>query len=161
MINKIKNQKFIRFVFSGSVAFIADYTSLELLFNVVKLQQYFVLVILNQEISIYIANMIAILISLTINFSLNKFLTFENNGKTKEQVIRFALVIALNYILNNIIFGVLFELTNNLQISKIIATGSQVIWTFFLYKYFVFKLNVKEDTKITKRLNEKIKINPQ
>lgn len=139
MLNKIKNQKFIKFVFVGCTAFVSEYISLEILFNVLNIQTFFTIQFINSSVNIYLANMIAIAISLTVNFSLNKFLTFKSSGDSKEQLFKFALVIIFNYIMNNIIFGVLFTTTNNLQLSKFVATGSQVLWTFFLYKYFVFK----------------------
>lgn|SRR5690554_2195956 len=156
LINKIKNKKFIRFIFVGCSAFAVDFLSLNILFYIFNIQNTLPLKILDQNFDIYIANMIAIILSLIANFSLNKIVTFHSPRRYRSEIIKFGMVIALNYVLNNIIFTILFTTTNNLQFSKIIATGSQIIWTFFLYKYFVFRFNKDVDKELLVINNDRL-----
>lgn len=89
-----------------------------------------------------VANVISVTIALTFNFFFQKFLSFTagKSKKMKRELWRFVLVQIFTIIFfGGIVFGIFFNLGLGILLSKIITTLFQMISSFFLYKFFVFK----------------------
>lgn len=79
-------------------------------------------------------------IGLIIVFILNKFWSFQKYAFTKNQLKKFIILMAINYISNMLIILFLTEyLTIAYLASKLIIIAMQTIWNFLLYKFWVFK----------------------
>lgn len=91
---------------------------------------------------ISIANIISVTIALTFNFFFQKFFSFTagKSKRMKSELWRFILVQIFTIIFfGGIVFGIFFNLGLGIFISKVITTLFQMISSFFLYKFFVFK----------------------
>lgn len=149
IVEKFKSKEFLRFFISGSVAFLVDFIILNLLIVIFK-NNNGSLSFFNTQITdntyilslpIFIPNAISTIFGIITTYSLNKYWAFKSktNNIVKEGG-RFALVLLLNYLLNNVFFGLIRENSAiSEQIIKIIVTAMQMFWTFLLYKFFVFR----------------------
>jgi putative flippase GtrA len=130
--------QFLKFFISGSTAFLSDFLTLNFLSYILNVKTYLSFGIF----SISVANLISTIVGTFVTYTLNKYWSFKSTEKKdrKSEVAKFLTVIALNYIISNILFGFIavdFHVPE--PITKIIVTGLQMIWTFLLYKFFVFK----------------------
>lgn len=91
---------------------------------------------------ISVSNIISVTVALTFNFFFQKFFSFTagKSNKMKRELWRFILVQIFTIIFfGGIVFGIFFNLGLGILLSKIITTLFQMISSFFLYKFFVFK----------------------
>jgi len=149
LISRFRTKEFLRFFVSGSTAFLVDFVILNLLilaFNFNNNVLYILGIKINITvkiigIAIFIPNVISTIFGIITTFSLNKYWTFKSKINTIfSETWRFGLVLIFNYILNNILFGLIrqnFYLSD--QVIKIVVTGMQMFWTFLLYKFVVFR----------------------
>jgi len=88
-----------------------------------------------------LANLISASISIVFNFTLQKLWSFKHKGDSVMKLAgKFMVVHAVNIIFfNGIFYGSLYHFIPIPPITKIIVTGFQTFWSFFMYKYFVFK----------------------
>lgn len=87
------------------------------------------------------ANMLAILVAMTLSFFVNKYWTFNNfEKKLKSQYAKFFLIGVVYFFLYNIIF---YLCVHNLKIydllAKLIAIAIGLCWNFVANKYWTFR----------------------
>jgi len=127
--------KFAKYFATGITAFVLDIVSLYILKEFFGLYPV-VAVIINQ---IFIISFV---------FLVNKFFSFRANGNTHKQMIRFAVVMAGNYLLavfwmwlfnHNFRFNYLLVRTANVALA--------VAWNFLLYQEWVYRPEKTEPAK--------------
>lgn len=153
-LNKIP-VNFYRFVVVGLCNFVVDFIVLSVLFHIFGMQGQFKLLDITENVSVsfFYANIFAVIASTTMGYILNKTWSFEDTAdNVASQFSKYALVAVINLILNNIMFGILmneifadvdkiFIITSG---SKIVATSFQVVTSYVLYKFIVFR----QDTEV-------------
>ncbi|MEK7644268.1 MAG: GtrA family protein [Patescibacteria group bacterium] len=120
-------RQFTKYFIIGITAFVLDIGSLYLL----KEYGHFspvISIVLNQVV---ILNLV---------FYLNKIWSFRSSGQTRQQIIKFYLLAATNYLISIIWMWVWH---NHLQINYLIARITNIIlavaWNFLLYRYWVYR----------------------
>jgi putative flippase GtrA len=135
---KPKIQKFIKFIISGGLAAATSliiYSTLIYFFNI-----YYIL-----------ASIISFLLSITVGFYLQKYVTFKDASKsststqTKKQITIFFSISLLNLLINVILLAFFVQILGvDKFLSKVLTLGILACWNFFVYEKFVFggkKLN--------------------
>ena len=134
IIDLIKNRIFL-YIFSGGMGAI---TNIGILFI---LTEFF-------NINYLISGVISFLLSVIVSFSLQKNLTFNDRDRdinnTHKKFIYFLIIALLNLIINT---GILYCLTEYIGfyyiLSQIFAGLIVAIWSYFVYKVFVFNSSDK------------------
>lgn len=122
------HNSFIKYVIVGGTTFLLDYFGL--LFWVRLLG----------EQNLVLANLLATGIALVYNYTLANFWTFTaGRANQTKKIARYAVIIVFNYTFANIGFNILASLGVTYLASKVIITLSIMCWSYFLYKYWVFK----------------------
>jgi len=125
---KSSKKQFLFYSLIGSSAFVLDMSSMILLKEWINLRP-FVAVIINQ---IFILNYV---------FFLNKHFSFKSKGKTITSMQRFYLLSAWNYIF---VIVWMYSFTENWHfnyvIVRLVGVLIAVCWNFFLYKYWIYKV---------------------
>jgi putative flippase GtrA len=119
-------QQFARYFIVGLTSFFLDMGSLIFLKESLHVAPFLAV----------IANQVFLLIFI---FLMNKYWSFKNSAMTKQQILRFGIVVIFNYI-----FAVLAMYIFNHRLNfdyRLVRVGSIILsvsWNFFLYKYFVY-----------------------
>lgn len=139
MLNKIKktllSKEMIMFLFGGVSAFLLDFGLLSFQVYVLKFET---------EVLglIFIPNIISTTIAIIYNFFIQKYLAFDSkeNSRFKNELVIFAGVQIFNILFfGGLIFGAFLFFTRGLLLAKLLTTVFQMISSFFLYKFVVFK----------------------
>ncbi|KXK25842.1 MAG: GtrA-like protein [candidate division WS6 bacterium OLB20] len=95
-----------------------------------------------EAVLVLASNVISLLTSLSFNFTASNYWTFKaGGGRKRSKLMKYAAISAFNFLFNNLILSVQVEhLRINPVVAKIIVTGLQTIWTFLIYKVWVFKV---------------------
>ena len=81
-------------------------------------------------------------------FLLNKYWTFKNKHQTKQQLVRFVLVMGLNYLIAVIWMSFWNEsLGYNYLLVRVVNIALSVGWNFLIYKHWVYKKSVEIEQK--------------
>lgn len=128
IITDTLHNSFIKYVIVGGTTFLLDYFGL-----------LFWIRLLGEQ-NLVLANLLATGIALVYNYTLANFWTFEA-GKERQvrKITRYAAIVIFNYTFANVSFNLLSALGVTYLVSKVIITGSIMCWSYFLYKYWVFK----------------------
>ncbi|MDP1833417.1 MAG: GtrA family protein [Candidatus Moranbacteria bacterium] len=119
-------QQFIRYLFAGGTATVADMASLFLLTHFL-------------HINYLIAAAIGFAIGVTTNYLMNVALVFKSTGKIKREFSLFAMVGIGGLLWTELILWVLVDKFGiYLMISKAVAVVLVLNWNFFMRKKFVF-----------------------
>ena len=81
------------------------------------------------------------IILLTYNFTLNKYWSFRNRAMPHKQAVKYLSLSGFNYLLavaSMYVFN--HELGFDYRLVRIFTIAVMVSWNFFLYKYWVYKL---------------------
>jgi putative flippase GtrA len=118
--------QFIRYLFSGGLAFVVDFGSFEIMIRLLHVW--------------YVA---ATLISGTLGFFaafvLHKYIVFAKREQTMSQFLRYTVMQFCNLIAQTVIVYVLVEkLGAPKEVAKIVSIACSVSWNFFLYKFIVY-----------------------
>lgn len=83
------------------------------------------------------------LITLTYNFILNKYWSFKDRQLPHKQIIRYLILAGTNYLIS-VILMYLFnhQLGFDYRLVRLGTIILMVCWNFFLYKYWVYRLEV-------------------
>jgi putative flippase GtrA len=76
--------------------------------------------------------------SFLINFLLNRHITFDSRGRARVQLLRYATLVAINYVTTVAIVAGLASLDVNYQLAKFLCTGLVAAWTYVVYRLWVF-----------------------
>lgn len=143
MINKLtkilNSQQFQRFFIIGISSFIVDFTLLQIFIRVFNIAP-------NEHSKETIANIGSAIISIIFNFILQRSWAFESkkNSMSKEAG-KFILVHAFNlFVYQTVLFTAVNLILPN-WISKIAITSIQIVSSYILYKFFVFRTKTDKD----------------
>lgn len=129
MYNKIRSisqKSYIKYLFSGGAAFVAEYSLFSLL------------VVL--DVHLIIANTFSFIVGLVVSFTLNKKVVFGSTGQTHSQAVKYVVIALINLALSNIVIHVLVtQFDTNPFIGKIIMIAIIACWNYVLFSKIVFK----------------------
>lgn len=123
--------RFAEYMFTGGVWFWSGYV---------------LIVVLDNHIGLFLANLIGNAVGITLNFMLERFWVFKTKRKTKLGLVagRYVFYTALNaFILNYLILYVLKRNGVEPEIGQFIASAFFTGWNYFWYKAWVFKDKTK------------------
>lgn len=142
---------FYKFVIVGLTVFIIDFIIFNLIFHILGIQARIVLWQISDHIAIVFSlpNIISVALASVFGYILNKKWSFENTSdQVASQFGKYLAVAVFNNLINNAIFGFLlynvfasftWDLKIITTICKILATSFQVITSYILYKFVVFR----------------------
>ena len=142
---------FYRFVFVGLSVFVVDFVIFNTLFHLLGFQVRIDIAKIGETtITLSVPNIISVLISTVYGYILNKNWSFENKSdNVASQFSKYLGVAIFNNTINNLLFGFLYYNIFGVMaglapiiattISKICATSFQVVSSFLLYKFVVFR----------------------
>lgn len=93
------------------------------------------------------------LLVITYNFNLNKYWSFRNKEVPHKQFVRYLMLAGFNYtfsILIMLLFNQFFGL--DYLIVRLASIIVMVAWTFFVYKYWVYKPAIKKEEQFVEIL---------
>jgi putative flippase GtrA len=138
-------------VIVGLTVFVLDFVIFNFLFHVLGFQTKFVLGKLNGdlEIALSLPNIISVGIATVFGYICNRTWSFESDSdNVASQFGKYVAVALFNNALNNLIFAFLLynifaKTTLDMRlvttICKVLATSFQVVSSYLLYKYVVFR----------------------
>lgn len=150
VLNKVP-VSFYKFFVVGSTGFVFDFILFNILYYVVRFQTSVQLIQFSENftLTIVLANITAVALGSIIGYILNRNWSFESKSdNVASQYGKYLLVAVCNNLINNLIFGlIIFELLTGDQRgqfvftsgAKILATSFQVVTSYFLYKFVVFR----------------------
>lgn len=104
---------------------------------------YVIIVVLDDHIGLFWANLLGNAVGITLNFLLSRYWVFKTNKKSKtgEAAWRYIVYTALNAFLLNylILYGLEEGFGIDPAIGQFIASAFFTIWNFVWYKLWVFK----------------------
>lgn len=122
----------IKFSISSIISFLVDYSLYSILINI--------LLFLNENIKIIIANIIARIISATINYMINKNHVFKDNQKHKQTAWKYFFLATGILIANTSIMMIIKKIVlENLYIIKLITEIFLFIISFLIQRLIIFK----------------------
>lgn len=152
---KLLVKSYVRYLIVGATSFALDFLIYNFLLVVLRSQPqpdwaYSIgnLVGLSPEASlVLVSNIISLLTSLSFNFIASNYWTFQAGGaKKRRKIMRYATIAGFNFLLNNVILSIQVEYFSvNPIIAKVIVTGAQTLWTFLIYKVWVFRVEDQEE----------------
>lgn len=78
--------------------------------------------------------------SVILNYSLNRKWSFQSKGAKRWQIIRYILMLIINYLVSILIITFLVEKFGFWEeLAKFISIGAIISWNFFALKYFVYQ----------------------
>lgn len=116
---------------------------------------YILIVLLDNHIGLFLANLIGNAVGITINFILQRYWVFSKNKDSLQlgaSAKRYAVYTALNaFLLNYLILLGLQNVGIKPEFGQFIASGFFTVWNYFWYKFYVFP---EKFTKKTKRVKQ-------
>ena len=116
---------FVRYVGVGVLSLLVDAGTLWLLYE-------------HAGAALWVAASAGFWLSFAVNFSANKYLTFSARTGGRAQLVRYSLLVILNYLANLGIVTGLVALGLDAVISKIVAVAALTSVNFFAYRHWVF-----------------------
>lgn len=98
---------------------------------------------------VWVAATIAFWGSLAVVFLSNKYLTFGAQGSSRHQLLRYFILLGVNYLVT---LGVLYvaERTGlGYQIGKIASVAMTTVWNYFAYQLWVFRTPDRDPVRTT------------
>lgn len=147
---------FYKFVIVGGTVFVIDFIVFSILFHILKVQFKLTLWQISEQIALVFSlpNIISVSLASVFGYYFNKTWSFENaSDHVASQFSKYLGVAIFNNLINNVIFGfLLYSFLAPLSlspfistsVSKVLATSFQVVSSYLLYKYVVFK----EETEV-------------
>jgi putative flippase GtrA len=123
------NLSFLKYVITGGLAFVSEYSSFLLLFKVLQLH-------------LYLAASVSFIVGLIISFVLNRMWSFRSEEFTRsqrQQVGLYLSLAAINLGLTNLFIFAAVNLGILEEIAKVIAMALVVAWNFLIFKFVIFK----------------------
>jgi len=118
--------QFIRYLFAGGTATVADMTSLFILNNFFHINH-------------LVAAAIGFTIGVITNYSMNIALVFKSTGKIKKEFSLFVIIGLGGLLWTELILWILVDNFGlYLMFAKVVAVGLVLFWNFFMRKKFVF-----------------------
>lgn len=118
------NERIIKFIITGSVAFGIEYVS-------------FIFLVYLVDSNLVVSNVVSFSLGLVTSFLLNKNWVFKNKEKSKKQPILYLALALFNLTVSTLIIGTIGKFIEP-AIIKIIMVILIAVWNYFIYKYFIF-----------------------
>lgn len=132
----IINQRFIRFLCAGLLAFSFDYV----LYAITQKYCFNGAFISNRGFNGVISNTISYSGGFLISFYLNRIWVFKSNYDLRSQILKYLILFIVNMIWSNmILFIMLNNLKLNTYLAKIFLIWIVTIWNYVIYKSVIFK----------------------
>lgn len=125
----VLNSEIIKYIFSGITTFIIE--------NLAFLVAFYAM-----GLNAVSSNMISIFMSAIYNFSVSKYFVFSSTkkkGRTGYQAVYYGVLVLSNAMISTLIIKLLIEEGLDAYIVKPLVTLVIVSWTFFVYKFIIFK----------------------
>ena len=130
-IKALSQRTLIRYVFVGGLAFITDAGTLWLCHGVF-------------DLAIWLSTTIAFAAAFFVNFTLNRVLTFAEqgarDGAVHVQTVKFTILVAINFFVTQAIMNGLTSKSVNVNylVAKVASTAFITIYNFYIYRHWVF-----------------------
>lgn len=121
----VANSSAVRYLLVGGASFMIDIGLLALLYEVASWP-------------LWLSTASAFLTSFVFNYMLQRAFSFGGTGPYVSSLVRYAMLLGFNTIATIGIVAYV-DAFAGWQAGKVIATGLSTTWTFFIYKYWVFK----------------------
>lgn len=118
--------RFVRYVGVGVAGFAVDFGLLVLFREVV-------------HSPLWLATTIAFWGSLAVVFLSNKYLTFNARGQGHRQLVRYFILLGINYLVTLGIVYLAQRVGVGYQLGKIAAVAITTLWNYFAYQLWVFR----------------------
>jgi len=128
-ISPFLSPSFLKYVITGGLAFVSEYSSFLLLFKAL-------------QVHLYLAASVSFIIGLVISFVLNRMWSFRSEEFTRsqrQQVGLYLFLAAINLGLTNLFIFAAVSLGILEEVAKIIAMALVVAWNFLIFKLVIFK----------------------
>lgn len=120
-------QKILRYLFSGVLA------------NGVDIGLY--LLLIWAGVYYVIASLAGNVVGFFASFYLHKYVSFEAHGESGVHMVRYIVVTIINLLAQLVILFVCVQILGVWESwAKVIANGTVVVWNFFLYQLFVYRI---------------------
>ncbi|WP_158703259.1 GtrA family protein [Pseudonocardia dioxanivorans] len=88
---------------------------------------------------VWVATTIAFWASLAVVFLTNKYVTFGARGMAHRQIVRYFVLLGVNYLATLGIIALADRLGVGYQVGKVVAVAMTTLWNFFVYQLWVFR----------------------
>jgi putative flippase GtrA len=102
----------------------------------------FGLLVLLREVAkapVWLAATIAFWASLAIVFLTNKYVTFNARGPGHRQLVRYVILLTINYLATLGVIALAERVGVGYQIGKVVAVAMTTVWNYFAYEFWVFR----------------------
>lgn len=115
----------LRYLVVGGTSFLVDIGMLALLHEVILAP-------------LWLATAVAFLVSFVFNYTLQRTIAFRGGGSHTRSLLRYGALLAFNT-LATVAVVTAFDVLVGWGVGKIVATTLTTIWTYFVYRYWVFR----------------------
>jgi putative flippase GtrA len=122
----LSGRRFLVFVAVGVAGFAVDFGLLVLFREVVGT-------------SVWVAATIAFWASLAVVFLSNKYLTFGAHGSGRRQIVRYFVLLGINYLATLAVLFVAERTGLGYQVGKVAAVAMTTVWNYVAYQLWVFR----------------------
>ena len=88
---------------------------------------------------IWLAATVAFWASLAVVFLANKYVTFDARGAGPRQLVRYFLLLAVNYAVTLGVLALAERIGVGYQAGKVVAVAMTTVWNYFAYEFWVFR----------------------
>jgi putative flippase GtrA len=88
---------------------------------------------------VWLAATIAFWASLAIVFLTNKYVTFNAGGAGRRQLVRYFILLAVNYGVTLGVLALAERIGVGYQVGKVVAVAMTTVWNYFAYEFWVFR----------------------
>ena len=127
---KLQAHKEFRYLISGASSEIIEYISFWVLLSITQ--------------ALYISNSISFILGIASAFLFHKLWSFAGNQqfKTHSQIVAYCLLAFFNFIMINVIVGLLVQgLQVHPYVAKIISMVMTALWSYVVFNFYIFKHN--------------------
>ncbi len=110
---------------------------------------YILIVLLDNHIGLFWANLVGNGVGITINFLLSRYWVFSGNKKQEigDTALRYVIYTGLNaFLLNYLILLGLNNVGIKPEIGQFVASAFFTVWNYFWYKFYIFPDKVSKST---------------
>ena len=130
-----KHTSLIKYLITGTSAFIADYLILTALYY-------------GLSFNLSTSTTMGFLVGFVISFVSNRKWVFGSKGserKTTIQLVEYACLVVVNYIFTVTTINILKNAGLEPSISKVLIMGAITIWNYLIFKHIIFRPDKKDD----------------
>ncbi len=88
---------------------------------------------------LWVATSVGFWTSFAVNFGLNRSVTFRSRGPAARQLVKYSLLVAVNYLASLLIVGLAERIGVGYAIGKTVSVGILVVVNYVAYRWWVFR----------------------